>query len=117
MPRVAKAAWQKKSALLLDLAIDLLVPPISYPALVVVFGCALEAGHWLLTGSLSVAAPVWLFCSVALTAYVVRGVVFSGTGLAGVRALATAPAYILWKLVIAKPWNNTSQWVRTSRET
>lgn len=117
LPGVAKAAWHTKSPLLLDLAIDLMVPPISYPALVVVLGFFIEAAHWWVTGSLSVAAPLWLFCTIAITAYVLRGVAFSGTGLAGVRALATAPAYILWKLVVAKPWRNTTQWVRTQRET
>lgn len=128
LPTVARAAWRTRSPLLLDLAIDLLVPPLSYPALVVLLGGVLEVSHWWLTGALSPAAPLWLFCVLALAAYVLRGVAFSGTGWAGLRALATAPAYVLWKLVVAKPWrhavpslkggaNAPTEWVRTARET
>lgn len=119
LPRVWRAARATKSRILYDLALDLVVPPISYPALLVVLGGVLELAHVVLTGGSSAAAPLWAFSAVALVAYVLRGVAFSGTGLGGVLALATAPAYIVWKLVVAKPWKSTSAkaWVRTQRET
>ena len=117
LPKVIKDAITHKSALLADLALDLMVPPISYPALVVVGGAGLEAVHYALSGTLSVAAPVWAFCAAALVLYVLRGVAFSGTGLRGLATLAAAPGYIAWKLVVAQPWKSKSSvWVRTTRE-
>lgn len=116
LPRVWQAAVAKRSRVLLDLAIDLMVPPISYPALLVVLGVALEAAHVAITGELSLAAPLWAFSAFALFVYVMRGVAFSGTGMGGVFALAAAPAYVMWKLVVAKPWRATGAWVRTQRE-
>ncbi|MDP2340918.1 MAG: glycosyltransferase family 2 protein [Deltaproteobacteria bacterium] len=117
LPQVIRDAVASRSKLLADLALDLMVPPISYPALVIVAGALLEAAHYGLSGSLSIAAPVWAFCALALTLYVLRGVAFSGTGLSGLAALLTAPGYIVWKLVVAQPWKSTSTvWVRTTRE-
>jgi cellulose synthase/poly-beta-1,6-N-acetylglucosamine synthase-like glycosyltransferase len=117
LPQVCRAAVEQRSPLLTDLALELMVPPISYPALVVVAGGLLEAWHFALSGSLSMAAPLWTFCALALCAYVLRGVALSGTGLQGLAALATAPGYIVWKLVVAQPWKSRStEWVRTTRE-
>ncbi|HEY4222134.1 MAG TPA: glycosyltransferase family 2 protein, partial [Myxococcota bacterium] len=117
MPRVLAAAIKNKSALLFDLACDLSVPPISYPALVVVVGVVLEGAHIFVANEPSPAWPLWAFSSFALLAYVLRGVAFSGTGIMGLLALATAPGYIAWKLVVAKPWKKNDRWVRTERET
>jgi 1,2-diacylglycerol 3-beta-glucosyltransferase len=116
LPRVWRAARETNSRILYDLALDLVVPPLSYPALIVIFGLALETAHVALTGAVSVAAPLWAFSAFALFAYVLRGVAFSGTGMSGVFALAAAPAYVVWKLVVAKPWRATGTWVRTQRE-
>lgn len=115
LPRVLGAAVQARSRLLVDLACDLLVPPISYPALIVALGLALEAGHVIVTGDVSPAAPLWIFSFAALMAYVLRGVAFSGTGLRGLVTLAAAPAYIAWKVVVARPWKGSDRWVRTRR--
>ncbi len=116
LPRVWRAALASRSRVLFDLALDLMVPPISYPALLVVLGGVIEAAHIAVAGELSVAAPLWAFSAFALFAYVMRGVAFSGTGMGGVFALAAAPAYVVWKLVVAKPWKATGAWVRTQRE-
>ena len=116
LPRVWRAALAARSRVLFDLALDLVVPPISYPALLVVLGVVMEAAHIALTGELSVAAPLWSFSAFARFVYVLRGVAFSGTGIGGVFALAAAPAYVVWKLVVAKPWKATGAWVRTQRE-
>lgn len=117
-PRVARAAVQARSPLLFDLALDLAVPPITYPALLVAAGCALEAAHVVVTGAPTPAVPLWAFSAFALAAYVARGVAFSETGWRGVAALATAPIYVAWKVLVAKPWRagaGAGTWVRTSR--
>lgn len=115
LPKLVAAFFRRPSAIVFDLACDLLVPPISYPALLVVVGLALEAVHVVVTGAPSWAAPLWAFEAFALFAYVLRGVAFSGTGIAGLVTLAFAPAYIAWKIVVARPWKNTDRWVRTRR--
>ncbi len=115
LPRVLKAAVAQRSLLLFNLACDLMVPPISYPALVVVAGLAVEGAHVFVAGGPSPAWPLWALSTLSLAAYVLRGVAFSGTGVAGLFALLTAPAYVLWKLVVARPWKRSDAWVRTRR--
>jgi cellulose synthase/poly-beta-1,6-N-acetylglucosamine synthase-like glycosyltransferase len=115
LPRVLRAAVEKRSRLLFDLACDLMVPPISYPALVVVLGLFTEGAHVWLTGHPSLAWPLWAWSTFALAAYVLRGVAFSGTGLMGLVTLAFAPVYIAWKIVVARPWKSSDRWVRTKR--
>lgn len=115
LPRVLGAALRTRSRLLVDLVCDLLVPPISYPALMIVAGLGLEAAHMLLVGAPSPALSLWLVSLVLLVAYVLRGVAFSGTGIRGLLTLVFAPAYVAWKIVVVRPWTGTERWVRTRR--
>jgi cellulose synthase/poly-beta-1,6-N-acetylglucosamine synthase-like glycosyltransferase len=115
-PRVARAAWRQRSGMLADLAVDVLVPPLSYPALIVVAGGALEGAHVWLTGAPSSAWPLWALSTVLLVAHVLRGVAVSGTGWLGLATLVAAPAYVAWKIAVARPWKGTHRWVRTGRE-
>jgi cellulose synthase/poly-beta-1,6-N-acetylglucosamine synthase-like glycosyltransferase len=104
---------------LLDLGLDLIVPPLAY------LGAA-AAGGLLAAGLLSALAgrPVgfpwaWAVGLAALAIYVARGWVVSGTGLQGLGALAYAPLYLAWKLGLAlrRPERARGEWVRTTRET
>jgi hypothetical protein len=104
---------------LLDLGLDLVVPPLAY------VGAAAAAGA-LASGLLTVLAgrPVglpwaWVASLAALAAYVVRGWWLSGTGTAGVVALLYAPIFLVWKLGVAlrRPAEPRGEWVRTHRET
>lgn len=115
LPRVARAALQSRSAVLADLALDLVVPPLSYPALLVATGGGLEALHTMLAGAPSSAAPLWIVSAGVLASHVLRGVVLSGAGLPGIGALLRSPTYIAWKLFVARPWRATDAWVRTQR--
>jgi 1,2-diacylglycerol 3-beta-glucosyltransferase len=114
MPLLA-AAVRRRSLVCLDLACDLMVPPLSYLVLNILFlGIA--------AGILSIWAPeakLWLWwtlgCSVALILHVLRGWQLSGMGIRGLAALAHVPGFILWRiwlLLARKP----SEWVRTERE-
>jgi 1,2-diacylglycerol 3-beta-glucosyltransferase len=105
---VLRDALARRSLLLFDAAADLLVPPLSSLVLVLLAG---------LVAALLASAPCWPWLTgIAFVAvYVVRGWSLSGLGASGLRAMAWAPFYVVWKLCTvsrAAP----REWVRTARE-
>lgn len=113
--RLLSAAIRQRSALCLDLALDLLVLPLSYVALNVAALVALASvvdsagaspGRWLGVG---------IGCSVALVLHVLRGWQLSGLGLRGALALVRVPGFVLWKLTLLA-YRRPQAWVRTERE-
>lgn len=116
LPRVLRAAIAQRSLVLADLALELLIPPLSYPAALLCLGSILEGSHYLLAGTFSFAIWLWFFGACALLAHVLRGLLLSGTGWRGLQALLLAPGYVAWKLVVARPWaRQGNTWVRTTR--
>jgi cellulose synthase/poly-beta-1,6-N-acetylglucosamine synthase-like glycosyltransferase len=111
-----RAACAQRSALCLDLALDLMVLPIAYVALniVVLMVVAGLASLWL--GGLSVWLWLGTACALSLTGYVLRGWQLSGIGPAGLLDLARAPLFLLWKLRLLCGGAHSSGWVRTERE-
>ena len=98
----------RRSLLLLDTGIDLLVPPLSSLALVSSAG---------LVAAFLADAPTWPWLSgIAFVAvYLVRGWVLADLGVGGLRAIAWAPFYVVWKLcAVSRP--APREWVRTARE-
>jgi 1,2-diacylglycerol 3-beta-glucosyltransferase len=119
LPTLVKAAVRQRSAMLLDLACDLAVPPLSYVGLGIGLGVALEVGVRLALGSSSAGASwtLWAVSAACLLAYVGRGVLLSGLGFKAVSALAWAPVYVVWKVIVAlKPGRKRGAWIRTRRE-
>jgi cellulose synthase/poly-beta-1,6-N-acetylglucosamine synthase-like glycosyltransferase len=112
-----RAALARRSAVCLDLALDLMVLPLSYVALniaaLLLAAWAAAAWHPEFRGWIWVAAA----CSAALIAYVLRGWRLSGVGLRGLVDLARAPAFLLWKLILMVRRRGSATWVRTDRET
>ena len=111
-----RAAAGRRGAICLDLALDLLLPPLSYVvlavgALVAFAGVASLAGifaqHWLWLG---------VACSASLLLYVLRGWQLSGVGPAGLVDLVRAPLFVLWKVLLARRPRDPGEWVRTERE-
>ena len=111
-----RLAIARPSRVCLDLALDLMVLPLSYVVLNVIglglysgLGALIDArlllGLWL--------AMAWLLC---LILYFLRGWSLSGTGLRGLGALLCAPAFIVWKLIVVVTGRRTTQWTRTERE-
>ncbi|MBF5042599.1 MULTISPECIES: glycosyltransferase family 2 protein [Myxococcaceae] len=108
----------QRSGLLVDLALDILVPPLSWlaaPALLLgalALALSLAGGHALLS------LGAWGAVLAMLTLYVLRGWWLSGMGLRGLADLACAPLYVLWKLVLLlrRPQHPKGAWVRTTRE-
>ncbi|MEJ1963995.1 MAG: glycosyltransferase family 2 protein [Gammaproteobacteria bacterium] len=109
-------ALKQRSRVCMDLALDLLVLPVSY--------VALNAGLLLLVAALAFAwkssfAP-WLWlgvgCVGALVLYILRGWQLSGAGMRGLLDLARAPFFIAWKIIIMLSRRESKEWVRTTRE-
>ncbi len=111
-------ALRKGDKVLLDLAMDLLVPPLSYVALGTVASGVAAAGISLWLGGVAVSAWVAGACLFALATYVLRGWWISGMGARGLLDLALAPVYVVWKLwlVVSRPEEKKGEWVRTARE-
>jgi cellulose synthase/poly-beta-1,6-N-acetylglucosamine synthase-like glycosyltransferase len=111
-----KQAVHARSLLCLDLAMDLLVLPLSYVALSI---AALTAAAWLLAPA-NPATSLWfwlgLACFAALVLHILRGWQLSGTGPRGLLDLLRAPFFLLWKLAVMFRSRRTTEWVRTNRE-
>lgn len=114
LPLLIQAA-RNGNGVCLDLAMDLLVLPVSYVALNVFLLLALvvAAGHeisrlWLWTS---------LACVLALVVHILRGWQLSGAGLRGLLDLGRAPFFLIWKLMVMLGGSRASkEWVRTKRE-
>ncbi len=110
------AALRRRSAVCLDLALDLLVLPISYVGLIIaaLIAVAALAGIWLPH------MQVWLWlgsvCALGLLLYVLRGWQLSGIGLVGLWDLARAPGFLIWKLRLLLRKRASNAWQRTERE-
>lgn len=111
-----KAATGPDGGVCLDLALDLLVLPLSYVA-------ANVALLIVLAGLGTLAAPSfepWLWlglaCAASIGLYVLRGWSLSGVGLRGLVDLLRAPFFVLWKLLSMLRPHNSAEWVRTKRE-
>ena len=113
-----KQAVQKRSGLLLDLALDVLIPPLGTVGVAAAVAAMLGLLLWY-TGFIATTTLALAISPAAVIALLVmRGVVLSGLGLRGWSALASAPAYVLWKLALkfrsgSRPGD---EWVRTRRE-
>jgi len=109
-------AFMGRSLLCLDLALDLLVLPLSYVALSAV--ALAGAGWFLASGGPGPGTWFWVGASscAALALYALRGWQLSGSGLRGLLDLLRAPFFLLWKLVLMFRSRRTAEWVRTNRE-
>ena len=108
-----------RSALLLDLAMDVLVPPLARLVGLTVAGLAVSAALAVTLGPGRVAVGAFTTSLWCLVIYVAAGWWHSGTGARGLLDLAFAPAYLVWKmmLVFQRPAaQKRAEWVRTTRE-
>lgn len=107
----------RRDPVLLDLGMDLLVPPLAYLAGAAAAGGAISTlaaellgrrmdGTWIFAASLG-----------ALAVYAARGWWLSGTGLRGLAALVHVPRYFLWKVQLLRhsEGHERDGWVRTPR--
>ena len=107
---------QKLSFTLFDLAMDVLIPPLTWVVVAAGGGFAFTQAlvfftdaHW------AAEAPFFVSC-LCLLAYVFRGWMLSGTGVQGLLDLAWAPVYMVWKMALMVRGNSRpTDWVRTAR--
>ncbi len=112
-------ALAQRSRLLFDLAMDVLVPPLSRVVTLAVVGAGASAALLALTGHGRGASSAYGLARAAIGLYVFAGWLHSGTGARGLADLAMAPAYVAWKVVLAlrQPHGEKrTEWVRTTRE-
>jgi cellulose synthase/poly-beta-1,6-N-acetylglucosamine synthase-like glycosyltransferase len=112
-----RQAIRKRSLVCLDLALDLMVLPLSYVVLNIV-ALLILAGLAAVTGQPFVAVWAWLAagCVIALVLHILRGWQLSGAGLQGLLDLAWSPVFLLWKIVVMLSGRGSKEWVRTKRE-
>jgi len=113
-----RRAMAERNLMLADLALDLLVPPLSTLAIAAGLGLAAASGGAALGASMPLSVSIWSFSAASLAAYSLRGWAVSGTGARGFLDLLCAPAYVAWKMTLRlrpqKPQG--AEWVRTARE-
>jgi 1,2-diacylglycerol 3-beta-glucosyltransferase len=111
-------ALRKRDGVLLDLAMDLLVPPLSYVVLGAVAVTVAAGALSVWQGHVALSSYAAAFCVGSLGLYVLRGWWVSGMGARGLLDLMRAPFYVFWKvwLMVAGPRDKKGEWVRTTRE-
>jgi 1,2-diacylglycerol 3-beta-glucosyltransferase len=114
-----RQALARRDRVALDLALELLVPPLATVAVAVACGLALSLAIAGARGGAAWSPWAWGACAAALVAYVARGWWISGTGLRGLAALLRAPVYVVWKMGLALSRGDRPRgaWVRTRRAT
>jgi cellulose synthase/poly-beta-1,6-N-acetylglucosamine synthase-like glycosyltransferase len=114
MPLVA-AAITLRSRVCADLALDLLVLPLSYVALTVAVYLGVGVCMWIF---FSQPFHFWLALAdgAALVLYVLRGWQLSRVGIRGLVDLARAPAFVVWKILLMLSGRKVQRWIRTDRE-
>lgn len=108
----------ERDRVLLDLALDLLTPPLAHLSGGAVTGLAVAAvASWFFGRPL---AALWLWGAgvAAIGIYVIRGWRLSGLRWRGLSVLLHAPEYLAWKvgLALGRRPESRDEWVRTPRE-
>jgi cellulose synthase/poly-beta-1,6-N-acetylglucosamine synthase-like glycosyltransferase len=117
VPKLIAEATRRRSACLLDLALDLLVPPIGSLTMIGALGLSLSLLAAAFGGA-TVAPWFWGATLIGIVVHVLRGWSLSGVGLRGLVDLLWAPVYVIWKLTLrfGDKGRAPLEWVRTKRE-
>ncbi|MDO8704263.1 MAG: glycosyltransferase family 2 protein [Sulfuricaulis sp.] len=111
-----QAAMGHGGKVCLDLALDLLVLPLSYVAVNVALLIALAGIALLWEPSVEIWLWLGLGGGLSLLLYVLRGWQLSGVGLRGLVDLLRAPFFVLWKVLLMLRPRGSAEWIRTKRE-
>lgn len=111
-----RAAMGSGGGVCLDLALDLLVLPLSYVAVNVALLTVLAGVALLWEPSMEIWLWLGLGGGMSLLLYVLRGWQLSGVGLRGLVDLLRAPFFVLWKVLLMLRPRGSAEWVRTKRE-
>ena len=110
--------WRRQDPVLLDLALDLIVPPLAQLVVVNGIGVTLCLSVLRLGGGVRIAPWLWGASVCGLLLYVARAWALSRVGLRGLLDLVWAPVYVCWKLALrfSASENGEDEWIRTTRE-
>lgn len=111
-----QAARRSGGGVCLDLAIDLLVLPLSYVAINVALLIVLASLAMLWEPSMDSWLWLGIFCGISLSLHVLRGWQLSGVGMRGLRDLVRVPMFVLWKALLMQRRYAPAEWIRTKRE-
>ena len=116
VPSLVRASRGSGWSIPFDLALDLLVPPLTLLAGLIMLGTIASIALSLFGLASALASAPWLIAAACLTLYIVRGAVVSGVGPRVVFDLAWAPVYAIWKIsLLLRPKRVPGEWVRTAR--
>jgi len=115
-PALLRAARGPDGGVCLDLALDLLVLPLSYAAINVAVLIVLASVALLWEPSMEIWLWLGLGCGASLLLYVLRGWQLSRVGMRGLVDLLRAPFFVLWKVLLMLRAHKSAEWVRTKRE-
>jgi 1,2-diacylglycerol 3-beta-glucosyltransferase len=116
VPPLCRRGIAERDPIRLDLAADLLVPPLS--TLVAATAVGWSATAYLVHGGRADSASLigWTVVAIFLVTHVARGFMLSEARPRDALVLILAPVYMAWKLMIAlKPGARPGEWVRTAR--
>jgi 1,2-diacylglycerol 3-beta-glucosyltransferase len=115
--RLLTEGVRRRSPVLIDLAADLLVPPLSYVALGTALGAGVAAFRFAARSGAWWALLPWCVALAGVTVYVVRGIWLARVGPRVVLDLLFVPFYMVWKIAVAlRRAPRKGEWVRTARE-
>jgi cellulose synthase/poly-beta-1,6-N-acetylglucosamine synthase-like glycosyltransferase len=116
--KLLASAWKKRSPVLLDLALDLLVPPFSFIVVLDVAGLVASVALALARGTVGLSLIAWGVSGLFAAAYVFRGWALSGTGAKGLFDLLCSPFYVGWRMtLLVRPSKQPAdEWIRTARQ-
>lgn len=116
---LVKEAITKRDRVLGDLAIDVLVPPLSYLVVFSSLGTFVTTTWAIFQKSIPVSTVLFAVSLFFLFVYIARGIQLARLGVRGILELAwAAPTYVFWKLRLAlsRDEHKKGEWVRTTRE-
>jgi hypothetical protein len=116
--RLLGGGLARRDPVRVDLALDLLVPPLSWVVLWAALGAAVCAVASVHAGAPLAAGALWALAWAFLAAYVARGWALAGLGARGILDLAWIPVYVVWKVSLAfrRSRHGKDAWVRTARQ-
>lgn len=117
LPTLLRKAVRDSDKVTLDLAFDLLTPPLANLAVYTGLGTVVAVTILLLGVGEPIVLVPWAASVAALSIYLAAGVRMSSRGPKALLVLAYAPKYALWKLALKLRGSSkaTRQWVRTRR--
>ena len=118
VPTLLLRAIRERNGVLLDLAFDLLTPPLASVVLYTAVGSTVTLGIVLAGWAGPIVLIPWTLSMASLAVYLARGLQMSSQGPRALVDLMHAPKYALWKLGLrlgAGRKSSRGEWVRTAR--